>query len=44
MKGTDTKQPNFVKVVKAYKSDKGAWRFRTKMVELNDENKAEIYK
>ena len=35
---------DYVKVVRAYKAENGAWKFRTKVLELNDENKAEIYK
>jgi len=32
-----------VKYVKSYKGENGAWRFRTKMVELTDETRKEIY-
>ena len=35
---------DFVKVVRAYKAENGAWKFKTKVMELNDENKGEIYK
>ena len=35
---------DFVKVVRAYKGDNGAWKFKTKVVELTDENKGKIYK
>ena len=34
----------FLKVVKAYKSKDGSWKFNTRMVELNDDNKNEVYK
>ncbi len=33
----------YIKVVRAYKADSGAWKFRTKVVEINDKNKSEIY-
>jgi hypothetical protein len=33
----------FVKYVKSYKSETGSWRFRTKIVQVTDENRKEIY-
>jgi hypothetical protein len=40
----DAKQREFVKLVKAYRADNGAWKFRTNMVEITDQNRNEIYK
>jgi len=34
----------YLKVVKAVKTKDGAWKFNTRMVELNDETKGEVYK
>jgi hypothetical protein len=34
----------FVKVVKAYKAENGAWKYSTKIVEVNDDNRESIYK
>jgi len=34
----------YVKVVRAFKADNGAWKFQTKMVAVTDENRSEIYK
>jgi hypothetical protein len=34
----------YLKVVRAIKTKDGAWKFNSKMVEINDENRAEIYK
>ncbi len=33
----------YVKWVKAYKAENGAWRFRTVTVAVTDENRSEIY-
>ncbi len=40
----DGKSVEFVKLVKAYKADNGAWKFRTQMVEVDEKNRNEIYK
>ncbi|MBD3401682.1 hypothetical protein GF420_02210 [candidate division GN15 bacterium] len=37
-------RPEYLKVVRAVKSDDGSWKFATKMVLLNDENRNEVYK
>ena len=34
---------HYVKWVKAYKGENGAWKFRTVHVAVTDENKSEIY-
>lgn len=34
----------YLKVVRAIKTKDGAWKFNTKMVEVNDETRGEIYK
>lgn len=34
----------FLKVVKAYKSKDGSWKFNTRMVEVSDDNRGELYK
>jgi hypothetical protein len=34
----------YVKVVKAYKGENGAWKFQTSIVEVTDQNRDEIYK
>ncbi len=40
----DTRQTaEYVKWVKAYKAENGAWKFRTVNVAVTDENKSEIY-
>ena len=33
----------YVKWVKAYKGENGAWKFRTVNIAVTDENKSEIY-
>jgi hypothetical protein len=33
----------YIKVVKAYKADNGAWKFRTQVVAVNDANRNELY-
>jgi len=33
----------YVKVVKAVRGDKGAWKFKTQMVAVTDENRNEVY-
>jgi hypothetical protein len=33
---------DFLKVVKAYKTKDGAWKFRSLMVGVNDSNKSEL--
>ncbi|MEE8577181.1 MAG: hypothetical protein V3T31_07980 [candidate division Zixibacteria bacterium] len=33
----------YVKVVKAYKADDGSWKFRTKMVQVTDDNRSKLY-
>ena len=43
-KGDKEKGTEYVKVVKAVKAENGAWKFRTQMVALTDENRNEIYK
>lgn len=40
----DQSHRDYVKVVRAYKAENGAWKFKTQVVELNDKSKAEIYK
>jgi hypothetical protein len=35
--------PETVKWVKAYRAENGAWKFRTVMVAVTDENRKEIY-
>ena len=42
--GKDEKSVEYVKVVRAYKADNGAWKFQSKMVAVTDDNRAEIYK
>ncbi len=37
------KSSEYVKWVKAYKAENGAWRFRTVTVAVTDENRKEIY-
>lgn len=32
-----------IKYVKAYKAENGAWKFKTGMVEVTDENRKEIF-
>lgn len=34
----------YLKVVRAVKSDNGAWKFSTKMIVLDDENRNSVYK
>ena len=43
-KGDKEKGIEYVKVVKAYKADNGAWKFRTQMVAVTDANRNEVYK
>lgn len=43
-KKRDGKTQEFVKLVKAYKTETGAWKFRSQMVEITDQNRNEIYK
>ena len=43
-KKKDAKASEYVKLVRAYKADNGAWKFRTSVVEITDENRNEIYK
>ncbi len=38
-----TERVEYVKWVKAYKAENGAWRFRTVQIAVTDENKSEIY-
>jgi hypothetical protein len=33
----------YVKLVKAYKAENGAWKFKTQMVAVNDANRNEVY-
>ncbi len=40
-KGKDALE--WVKVVKAVKQENGAWKFRTQMVALTDDNRKELY-
>lgn len=39
-KGSDLE---YVKVVEAYKAENGAWKFRSRMVAVNDDNRKEVY-
>lgn len=40
--GEDEKKREFVKLVKAVKTENGHWRFRTQVVEVTDDNRKEI--
>jgi hypothetical protein len=40
----EKKTSEYVKLVRAYRGDNGAWKFRTKIVEVTDSNRNEIYK
>lgn len=33
----------YVRVVEAYKAENGAWKFRSRMVAVNDENRKSVY-
>lgn len=39
----DKPSVEYVKWVKAYKAENGAWKFRTVNIAVTDENKSEIY-
>jgi len=39
----DKEKREYVKWVKAYKAENGAWKFRTVNIAVTDENKSEIY-
>jgi len=42
--GKDQKvEREYIKWVKAYKSENGTWRFKTVNIAVTDENKGEIY-
>jgi hypothetical protein len=43
-KGDKAKAGEMVKLVKAYRAENGAWKYRTEMVEVTDENRNQIYK
>jgi hypothetical protein len=38
------KTADMVKLVQAYRGENGAWKYRTMMVEITDENRNKIYK
>jgi len=41
--GEVIEKKEFIKYVKAYKAKNGAWKFRTLVVEVTDDNRKEIY-
>jgi len=42
-KGKDKDNTEMVKVVKAIRGEKGAWKYKTMMVKVTDENRKEVY-
>ena len=43
LKKKDGEKQEIVRVVKAYKADNGAWKFKSEIVAVTDENRKEIY-
>jgi hypothetical protein len=42
-KRKDKDGTEYVKVVRAFKTDSGAWKFKTQMVAVTDANRKELY-
>ena len=42
-KGKDKVSIEMVKVVKAIRGENGAWKYKTMMVKVTDENRKEVY-